>query len=443
MTQAGCLIAILIVAVSATASGQGAQAGAGDCAATPSGCGAGAGGSSLGGQPAPPPNNFSMATAKQLLIQAAACRNLGQAACLRNEANWYKCTAYTNGFNANCGAKPTCSASCAAAGGPSIIPAATVGKTSGFQLGVGIFTSIMSSLANDDDDSGSQPDNTDNTPPPPDPAELAAAKLAQDNADASALLASVNSYMSSAQGADPGSATQPSPNATLNSLLDDSAPSNTVSSAINNLLDDSTQPADSSTPVAAAVNSLLAGNDTPPPANAPQPGDAFYQPPPVTSVPYNGPFPDNQITIDWGETEDQPDPTMFDTLRQNLQSMAQGVEQKVSDSLAPVIDPVIAQARQTIAYTQQQISTIVSDPGVQSVYQVISGGGTTMPLTQPGDTPETMVNNVYGTATAGGVNLVKGPSGLGTYMNGNVNQINAGLGWANTQIAGTNGSAVQ
>lgn len=99
------------------------------------------------------------------------------------------------------------------------------------------------------------------------------------------------------------------------------------------------------TSATSAVNNLLAESDPPPRAtNTPQPGDPFYQPPPATSVPNNGPFPDNEITIDWGDSQDQPDPTMFDTLKQNLRAIAQGVEQKVSDALAPVID----QTRQAI-----------------------------------------------------------------------------------------------
>lgn len=295
---------------------------------------------------------------------------------------------------------------------------------------------FISLFGHDDDADNATPDTESD--PEPDPAAEAAAREAQINAEAAGLLASANALLLSLPGAAPATPTQPDSNAALSALLDDGPPSNSSTAAINSLLGDS-QGAGAG-PATNAVNNLLAENDTPAPAtNTPQPGDPFYQPPPATSVPYNGPFPDSDITIDWGETADAPDPTMFDTLKQNLQSMAQGVEQKVSDALAPVID----ETKQAISYTQQQIAPFVNDPGIQGISQVVSGGGTTMPLTRPGDTPDTMGNNVYGTATAGGINLVKGPTGLGTYMNGNVNQINAGLGWANSQIIGTHGGAEQ
>lgn len=297
--------------------------------------------------------------------------------------------------------------------------------------------SLMSLFGNNDNSDNPAPATDTDTGP--DPAALAALQQQIINADATALLASANSLLPTTSSAATNTPAQPDPNTTLASLLDDS-PSNTSTAAVNALLSDSGQQGATDPSVTNALNNLLAENNTPPPAtNTPQPGDPLYQPPPATSVPYNGPFADNDITIDWGDSLDKPDPTMFDTLKQNLQSMVQGVEQKVNDALAPLID----QTRQVISYTQQQIAPIVNDPGIQAISQVVSGGGTSMPLTVPTDSAATFDRNVWGQATAGGINLVKGPSGLGTYMNGNVNQINAGLGWAYTQITGANGGALQ
>jgi hypothetical protein len=427
------LTTILGLALSSAAFGQ-VTAGCGEigiCGTTNGASGSGANGSGSGSEGMV--NGFYLQYAQQWNLKAAQCQNPVGAACARSYATWNNCMAY-NSNNTSCGNKPVCVASCSTSGAGGGVTSFSSGNAKVAQVDSLISAGFQLFSLFHKDSPAPQPDNSDESDPEPDPAAAAAAQQQMFNDEATNLLASANSLLPSLSGASPGTPAPPDSNAALSALLDDGTPSNTSTAAINSLLGDS-QGAGAG-PATNAVNNLLAENDTPA-TNTTQPGDPFYQPPPATSVPYNGPFPDNEITIDWGDSQDQPDPTMFDTLKQNLQAMAQGVQQKVSDVLAPVID----QTKQAINYTQQQIAPFVNDPDIQKVSQVVSGGGTSMPLTSPTDSVTTFDRNVTGQATAGGVNLVKGPSGLGTYMNGNVNQINAGLGWADTQITGTNGGA--
>jgi len=426
--------AIVALAACSTAYGQ-ASAGCGEinvCGTTSGSTGTKGSGSGSGGMV----NSLYLQNAQQWNLKAAQCQNPAGAACARSYATWDSCMAY-NYNNNSCGNKPTCVASCSASGAGGVVPSLSSGNKKADQINnlIGAGFQLFNLFHKSTPDP--QPDNSDDSDSEPDPAAEAAARQQELNAEAANLLASANALLPALRG---GAASAPDSNSAISALLNDGTPSNTSTAAVNALLGDSGQQDATDKSATSAINNLLAENDPSPPAtNAPQPGDPFYQPPPATSVPYNGPFPDNEITIDWGDSKDQPDPTMFDTLKQNLQAMAQGVEQKVTDALAPVID----QTKKAISYTEQQIAPFVNDPGIQGIGQVISGGGAAMPLTSPTDSVTTFDRNVTGQATAGGINLVKGASGLGTYLNGNVNQINAGLGWANTQIAGPNGGAVQ
>lgn len=401
---------------------------------------------------------------------AAQCQNAAGAACLRQNASYYQCLGnamQAGGPSINsCGAAPSCSSSCT--GSPStgaVSPGAGSGQLNPFcndpankavglmlqnvgacggglsptalkfnaiqknlqmkqqmvnNAGNAIF-GIVSLFGHNNNAAAAPPDSE--IVPEPDPAAVAAAQQSQINADASALLASVNALV---PGGAPDSPAQPNPNAALSALLDDTPAANTSSAAINSLLGDSNRQDTGTGPATNAVNNLLAENDAPSPANRPQPGDPLYQPPPIDKnygAGLTSPMQDQQMAVDLSDSIDQPNPCMFPQAKEALQSEVTQIGQEIKDGFNNLIAPA-----------KSLVAPIVNDPGVQAAYQVISGGGTTMPLTQPGDSADTMIRNTYGQATAGGINLVKGPSGLRTYLENNVNQGGADLGWAQANI---------
>jgi hypothetical protein len=281
--------------------------------------------------------------------------------------------------------------------------------------------------------------------PEPDPAAAAAAQQQIINAEAAGLLASANALLPSlsgpAPGAPPGTPTPPDPNATLSALLDDGPPSNTSTAAISALLGGSSQQGTGDATATNAVNNLLADSNTLPPAvnvpqdpNATKPGDPFYQPPaPDPSQGYTPPTPlqDQDMNAELQDSIDQPNPTIFDTFKKD-----------VSDEFDQLIDK-----------GRQLIAPIVYDPGVQFVCHVISNGPT-MPVTQPTDSGDTMVNNVAGSALLTGVGIVKvtttSPEEMllhpkDTYDNINApgdqmsDQVAGMMGWAQANVMGDNG----
>src|SRR5580658_10210838 len=121
---------------------------------------------------------------------------------------------------------------------------------------------------------------------------------------------------------------------------------------------------------------------------------------------------------DLQDSVDQPNPSMFDMLRQQLQSGVQTVKQGISDRL-----------NNLVTSGESLIAPILSDRGVQWLINS-QGSPTTMPTAVPSDSPDTMFNLTAGQAAVGMGDVVKGPFGAGTALNKMTNQANANLGWA-------------
>jgi hypothetical protein len=287
------------------------------------------------------------------------------------------------------------------------------------------------------------PKNVDQADVPPieNPEEVERMAEAQRQAEAAQLLNTSNEVFGDSN-SNSESAGSPNTASTLDSLLDNGQPSSASTSAINSLLGGSTQQSTGDATATNAVNNLLGDNDTPPPAvnvpqdpNAPKPGDPFYQPPaPDKSQWYTPPAPlqDQDMNADLQDSTDQPNPSMFDALKQDVQSGVQTAKQAVRDEL----NTLVGDGKHLVTQGQELIAPLVNDPGFQAASHFISGGGSTMPLTAPADSPSTLDRNVTGQATVGGLDLVKGPTAIGSYGSKMVNQGGATVGWAQTNIQG-------
>jgi hypothetical protein len=276
--------------------------------------------------------------------------------------------------------------------------------------------------------------------PAPDPAAAAAAQQQIINAEAADLLASANSLLPSQPSAEPS--TQPDSNAAVSALLDENTPSNTATAAVSSLLGDAAPLDTGATSTATAVAGLLddstqpadANSVPPPPAvnpqdpNRPSPGNPFYQSPmPDKSQWYTPPTPlqDSVMNADLQDSVDQPNPSMFDTLRQQLQSGVQTVKDEVSDGLNSLVTS-----------GKSLLAPIMNDPGLQAIYHVVSNGGATMPLTTPTDSGDTMFRNVAGQAWLGSTDMIKNGPVAGRYSAGTkmIDQNSAYMGWAQADI---------
>jgi hypothetical protein len=286
-----------------------------------------------------------------------------------------------------------------------------------------------------------EPDDT----PAPDPAAAAAAQQQIINAEAADLLVTANSLLPSQPSAAP---TQPDSSAAVSALLDENTPSNTATAAVNSLLGDAAPLDTGANSTATAVAGLLddstqpadADSVPPPPAVNPQdpngsnPGNPFYQPPmPDKSQWYTPPTPlqDSAMNADLQGSEDQPNPSMFDTLRQQLQSGVQTVKDTINDSLSSLVTS-----------GKSLLAPIMNDPGLQAIYHVVSNGGATMPLTTPTDSGDTMVRNVAGQALLGGTDMIKNGRVVGRFSAGTkmIDQNSAYMGWAQADIPTISGA---
>jgi hypothetical protein len=271
-------------------------------------------------------------------------------------------------------------------------------------------------------------------PSQPDPAELAAAQAAraeaqaamrqqQLNASAADVLNQSNSLMASMNGPT-GASTGPNSTAALSLLLSSGQPSNSSTAAINSLLGDSapaTAPMDSTTAIAGLLTPAPQGQSAPTLT-----GDPLYQPPPIDQSYGAGltfPMQDQRMTVDLGDSVDEPDPSMIGQMKQAIQSGVGQAQQQLKDGLNKLVAPA-----------QSLIAPIVNDPGVQAVYHVIANGGATMPLTTPTDSDDTMFRNVAGQAWVGNLG---GRYSAGTKM---VDQSTAFMGWAQANVPTISGA---
>jgi hypothetical protein len=266
--------------------------------------------------------------------------------------------------------------------------------------------------------------NSDLAPNTPDPSapDMSEPEAEDSATDSSPTITETPTSTSAPSYSAPFNGVTPSPNsaAAVNSLLDDAAPGGAApnsAAAVNSLLDDSREK--TATPnSAAAINSLLED------PNAPKPGDPFYQPPvPDKSQWYAPPAPlqDSDMNADLQDSTDQPNPSMLNTLKQELQSGVQTVKDEISDGLNSLVTS-----------GKSLIAPIMSDPGLQAIYHVVSNGGATMPLTTPTDSGDTMIRNVAGQAWLGSTDMIKnGPVVGRTKM---IDQNSAYMGWAQANI---------
>jgi hypothetical protein len=140
------------------------------------------------------------------------------------------------------------------------------------------------------------------------------------------------------------------------------------------------------------------------------------------------------MNTDLQDSVDQTNPSMLDTLRQGLQSGVQEVKQEVSDGL----NHLVGQGKSLIA-------PIMNDPGLQAICHVVSNGGATMPVTQPTDSGDTVVNNVAGSALLTSVPILKvtaiTPVQMLTNPVGTYKNISAPADQMNSQLVGVFGFA--
>lgn len=360
---------------------------------------------------------------------AAQCSNPAGAMCMRQFGTYYRCMA--NG--GSCGAPPSCSVACGGSGGANVglggaiapfssmsSPAAARAQAMGQLFGLG-----LSMLMSQDSDSASSAEE--------DAARAAAAQAAKDRQrqqDAANLLQESNQIYSqlNSRPAAPGAA---SPTTVVSSLLDDPAPTQDGTAAVVELLgDDGATPAGSSD-TTGSVTALLSNSSSPPPANETPPSSAA-EPSTGTaasSLPAGLAPQDPAINAVLQESEDVPTPAPTQLLPQMLQSDSA----QTTDGLGGLIlsRPVLA-------------GDLASDPVVQWV-AANQGNLLAVPAPAAGDSPDAAADKVFGQATAGFGDLLRGMAGgpfafskalygYGTKM---VNQLGAELGMANATVFGS------
>lgn len=430
-----------LVTCSTSTYGQ-ATANAGECVGVLNGgSSCGAGGKSAGKTGSSPGavNGLSLQLAQQWNLKASLCQNPAGAACARSYAAWYSCMAY-NYNNGSCGIRPTCIITSSASGTGGFIPSSS-GTTKADQintlvnLGVSFFNLFHKDAAD------LQPDDT-NDEPDPDPAAEAAARQAQLNTEAAALLQNTENVLASLN---PGGSNSAAPNSasTLNALLNNGPSFNASNTAINNLLGGPPAPAagtpDSrNTPDPNATNNAitsLLGNS----ANGASGSSSGLLP---ATVPQNLLPPDPQINSALQDSTDNPDSNQTSSLDQMFQSATQ----QFKDGLNGLIT-----SSKTLA------SGLMNDPVVQWATSD-QGTLTTVPLPQTGDTAQIATDKVFAQAVVGfnefteklahgePVDFVEGVISFGpigfaralhNYQTKMVNQIGADLGLANDTIFGT------
>jgi hypothetical protein len=368
-----------------------------------------------------------------------------KSALAQSSAGSLNCGAPRGGINPSTGSTPATTKNNSKVDKFNAIQQQGVKNQQAIQQAGGNILNLLQMLHTSKPDTQLDPDDT----PAPDPAAAAAAQQQIINAEAADLLSSANSLLPSQPSAGPS--TQPNSNAAVSALLDENTPSNAATAAVNSLLGGAAPQDTGATSTATAVAGLLdngtqpadANSVPPPPAvnvpqdpNAQQPGDPFYQPPmPDKSQWYTPPTPlqDSAMNADLQDSVDQPNPSMFNTLRQQLQSGVQTVRQEVRDELNSLV-----------ASGKSLIAPYVNDPGLQAVYHVISNGPT-MPVTQPTDSGDTMVNNVAGSALLTSVPILKvtttTPVQMLTNPVGTYKNISAPADQMNSQAAGVLGFA--
>lgn len=357
---------------------------------------------------------------------AAQCGNPAGAMCMRQFGSYYRCMA--NG--GSCGAQPSCSTACGRSGGASAglgglvapfssasSPAAAQAQEMGQLFGLG-----LSMLMSQQSDSASSAQE--------DAARAAAAQAAEDRQrqqDAANLLQESNQTFSQLNSPATPSSTA-SPTAVVSSLLDDPAPVQDGTAAVVGLLGDGGSTAAGGNDTTESVTALLSSpssppseDGTPPPSGAePATGTA------PSSLPPDIAPPDPAINAVLQESADEPAPSLAQSLPQMLQSDSA----QATDGLGDLIPP-----RQVLA------GDLASDPVVQSV---AANQGNLLAVSTPeaGDSPDAAADKVFGQATAGFGDLLRGMAGgpfafakalygYGTKM---VNQLGGELGMANASI---------